>query len=276
MKDEALKLALEALDQGEEYMKDEALKLALEALDNLLYWDNGKPEYDEAREAITAINQALASPVQEPVAYPEGDVVGPCICGSWPGGKCLKCPRIAPPAAQPARSLQDIEQYRMQMAGISTASIGYWKDGDSVHPDYDTVALRDVAELYEKYAALYKAREVNTSAAIAGALLDFVGWLTTRPKRIMFSSVDDAAPAVEAITEFAKMRGLSLDDAKVQDWQDNTTPPAAPVQQPLTPEQREEIYAKSDLAMRANKDLRWRDAIVNYVEAAHGITKGQP
>ena len=24
-------------------------------------------------------------------AYPEGDVVGPCVCGSWPGGKCLKC-----------------------------------------------------------------------------------------------------------------------------------------------------------------------------------------
>jgi hypothetical protein len=42
------------------HTKDEALKLALEALDNLLYWDNGKPEYDEAREAITAIKQALA------------------------------------------------------------------------------------------------------------------------------------------------------------------------------------------------------------------------
>lgn len=24
--------------------------------------------------------------------YPEGNVVGPCICGSWPGGPCLKCP----------------------------------------------------------------------------------------------------------------------------------------------------------------------------------------
>ena len=44
------------------HTKDEALKLALEALDNLLYWDNGKPEYDEAREAITAIKQALAAP----------------------------------------------------------------------------------------------------------------------------------------------------------------------------------------------------------------------
>jgi hypothetical protein len=52
-------------------MKDEALKLALDALDNLLYWDNGKSDYDQAREAITAIKQALAAqpaPVQEPVA----------------------------------------------------------------------------------------------------------------------------------------------------------------------------------------------------------------
>jgi hypothetical protein len=50
-------------------MKDEALKLALGALDNLLYWDNGKSDYDQAREAITAIKQALAAPVQEPVAW---------------------------------------------------------------------------------------------------------------------------------------------------------------------------------------------------------------
>jgi hypothetical protein len=28
---------------------------------------------------------------------------------------------------------------------------------------------------------------------------------------------------VEAINEFAKMRGLSLDDAQVQDWQDGIT-----------------------------------------------------
>lgn len=26
--------------------------------------------------------------------YPFGEVVGPCVCGSWPGGKCFKCPVI--------------------------------------------------------------------------------------------------------------------------------------------------------------------------------------
>jgi len=25
--------------------------------------------------------------------YPTGIVTGPCICGSWPGGECLKCPK---------------------------------------------------------------------------------------------------------------------------------------------------------------------------------------
>jgi FtsZ-binding cell division protein ZapB len=51
--------------------------------------------------------------------------------------------------------LQDIEQYRLQMAAISTAAIGYWKEGDGILPDYDTPALRDVAKLYSKYEALY-------------------------------------------------------------------------------------------------------------------------
>ena len=54
--------------------------------------------------------------------------------------------------------LQNIEQYRLQMAGISTAAIGYWKESDGIHPDYDTIALRDVAKLYEKYDELYRAQ----------------------------------------------------------------------------------------------------------------------
>jgi hypothetical protein len=73
-------------------------------------------------------------------------------------------------------------------------------------------------------------REID--ALVAGALFDFMGWLTSRNKRLVLSSADEASPAADAITEFAKMRGLLLDDARVQDWQD-TTPPAAPVQEPV-------------------------------------------
>jgi hypothetical protein len=65
---------------------------------------------------------------------------------------------------------------------------------------------------------------------IAGALFDFMGWLTSRNERLVLSSADHAGPAVEVITEFAKMRGLSLDGARVQNWQD-TTPPAQPAVQ---------------------------------------------
>jgi hypothetical protein len=58
---------------------------------------------------------------------------------------------------------------------------------------------------------------------IAGVLFDFMGWLTSRKERIVLSSADNASPAVEAITKFAKMRNLSLNNAKVQDW--HTHPP---------------------------------------------------
>jgi hypothetical protein len=68
-----------------------------------------------------------------------------------------KLAQVSPAGAQNAPiKLDNIEQYRMQMAGISTAAFGYWKEGDSIHPDYDTVPLRDVAKLYAKYAALYE------------------------------------------------------------------------------------------------------------------------
>ena len=49
------------------------------------------------------------------------------------------------------------KRHRMQLAGISTAALGYWKEGDSIHPDYDTPALRDVAKLYAKIIKLHQA-----------------------------------------------------------------------------------------------------------------------
>ena len=62
--------------------KDEALKLALEALNDLSAWNDGEVggHMDEpysaevARRTITAIKEALAKPEQKPIAwvYPEG------------------------------------------------------------------------------------------------------------------------------------------------------------------------------------------------------------
>jgi len=73
-----------------------------------------------------------------------------------------------------------------------------------------------------KEALAQPEQEPVAHPVIAGALFDFMGWLTSRKERIVLSSANEASPAVDAIRDFAKMRGLSLDDAKVQDW--NTTP----------------------------------------------------
>ena len=79
-----------------------------------------------------------------------------------------------------------------------------------------------------------ESQEPVAHSVISGALFDFMGWLTSRKERIVLSSADNASPAVEAITEFARMRNLSLDDAKVQDW--HTHPPQRTEQeQPLPP-----------------------------------------
>lgn len=31
-----------------------------------------------------------------PPQYPKGDVAGPCLCGSWPGGPCMRCRPLTP------------------------------------------------------------------------------------------------------------------------------------------------------------------------------------
>lgn len=88
-----------------------------------------------------------APPAQQ---YEAGDIASASAQGFRDG--------VASVAQQPQK-LEDSEQYRMQMAGICTAATGYWKVGDSIHPDYDTPALREVAKLHAKYDALYKAQQ---------------------------------------------------------------------------------------------------------------------
>ena len=84
-------------------MSTEAMKLALEALDNLMYWDNSKPEFDDARKAIKALEKALAqeqgeSALLQPVATVieelEHDGQGFCakvrwLCNPVPVGETL-------------------------------------------------------------------------------------------------------------------------------------------------------------------------------------------
>jgi hypothetical protein len=103
------------------------------------------------------------------------------------------------------------------------------EDGDRTDKQQAMLAITALHTALEQQQA-----EPVAHSVIAGALFDFMGWLTTRKERLALSSTDNASPAADAIKDFAKMRGLSLDDARVQDWKDYTTPPAAqPEQEPV-------------------------------------------
>lgn len=56
-------------------------------------------------------------------------------------------------------------------------------------------------------------------AMIAGALFDFLGYLTTRPEPLTLGSEHEAPPAVDALQAWASERGLSLEHADVHRWQ---------------------------------------------------------
>jgi len=120
--------------------KDTALNLALDALDELLYWDNGKPEYDKAREAITAIKQARSAPVQEPVAWVEPEFwsyLERSNCGTayrLPDGERQPL-YTTPPAAvvnqqlttEPATPLQEPPPECQTEAEKRAYAFGWWK-----------------------------------------------------------------------------------------------------------------------------------------------------
>jgi len=116
---------------------------------------------------------------------------------------------------------------------------------------------------------VYKQEPVAHSV-VAGALFDFMGWLTSRDKRLTLSSTDEAGPAVEAITEFAKMRGLSLDDAQVEHWQAILTTPPAAQRHPLTEEQIDDIWNRYCDEM-GEASINDAYDIARAIEAAHGI-----
>jgi hypothetical protein len=106
-------------------------------------------------------------------------------------------------------------------------------------------------------------QEPVAHSVVAGALFDFMGWLTSRNKRLTLSGADEASPAVEAIQEFSEKRGLSLKDAEVGFWTEFLSTP--PQRKPLTDEEigaiLEDINAFGTRLYTFARDI----------EAAHGI-----
>ena len=82
---------------GEAMTRDDIMRLAQESeLWNVITqhsceYGDGLPTLDYYHELERFANLVAAAERERFVAYPAGDVTGPCVCGSWPGGECLRC-----------------------------------------------------------------------------------------------------------------------------------------------------------------------------------------
>jgi hypothetical protein len=89
--------------RGPRYISDD-LREAAEALLVLRADERVGYLLSAAAEELDRLKLAVESPPSAPRGfkwqlmpdYPIGEVIGPCVCGSWPGGKCLKCPVQSP------------------------------------------------------------------------------------------------------------------------------------------------------------------------------------
>lgn len=93
------------------------------------------------------------------------------------------------------------------------------------------------AELADWKARALKAEQAGESTpndVVAGALYDFLGYLTSRRTRVTMSDRDDAGPAVDALVDWSKTRKITLEEARVEDWQNYTTPLQPAAQEPTS------------------------------------------
>lgn len=183
------------------------LEQVLEALeaerDNYQTWDeeDGAPEY--IYESITALRQAMEQPAQQEPADDKA-----LTLATW---------------LQANYEADEIDEAAGELRRLYGENRMLWKEREEPHRQLEFY-VRECNRLEsERDSALLvqsAQHEPVDHAVIAGALFDFLGWLTSRQQRVTWSSCDDATTAIDAVIEFAKMRGLSLDEVHVLDWQD--------------------------------------------------------
>lgn len=99
--EEALQTArdLFALLRDRTALLDAARAVSKDADEAIKAFQIGAIQSAQITKELRARAQALSARVAElegalansQPAYPKGNVAGPCVCGSWPGGPCLKC-----------------------------------------------------------------------------------------------------------------------------------------------------------------------------------------
>jgi hypothetical protein len=132
--------------------------------------------------------------------------------------------------------------------------------------EYQRELIAKAAAELRRLDALEQAAEPVAANVVSGALFDFSGFLTTRPDAIEVGATAEASPMVELIQEFAKMRGLSIDNPNVLDWQ--ATLYTQPARKPMTREDMRKLLAEHF----DNGDLTGDDfRLIRAVERFHDI-----
>lgn len=91
-----------------------------------------------------------------------------------------------------------------------------WSSTSGDHHMQAAAAIRELIKLQAQ--AGDGEPEAAQDRVIAGALFDFLGFLTTRDKPTSFGATRNASPAVKLLQEWANKRGLDLDGADVEGW----------------------------------------------------------
>lgn len=160
-------------------------------------------------EAITSLQEALAPPI-----ITDTEVIAACkICSLWVTREAMKDMRRTLEAFLSARlgAAQTNFSIRLLTDKICEIvdTIRYHLEQDRLD---DALLARITLEdfLYTSITQkAYPEQLVGNLEIGVGAIYDFVGYLTTRKEQITLSWSDDAAPAVEVITEFLDSRGIS-------------------------------------------------------------------
>jgi len=99
----------------------------------------------------------------------------------------------------------------------NSTSIAQRKGSEAIHAIHTHLASGEVQEPVAQ-PVIAPGSPDALARIIAGALVDFMGKLTSQPEVCTFSSAHDASPAVDQLQQFAKLRGLFLDEANVKNW----------------------------------------------------------
>lgn len=116
------------------------------------------------------------------------------------------------------------EQFRREL--MNAINRNSMENGSST-PDFilasylsDSLAAFDKAvDRRTKWAGVPKPEFKDVTPIVTGALFDLMGFLTTRPERIVLSGSDEAGPAVEALKAFFQLRGIDdAGDPLIPEW----------------------------------------------------------